>query len=100
MRTSSGPSTTRWPPPRNAPIAVVALNDSAPHGLVGQLLTEVHCSASLVKVAAMYGAFELRKAANEHRLAVQPAADQVIPTLRTAFDNVIKQHRVKQLTGL
>lgn len=86
--------------PRNAPIAIVALNDSAPHGLAGQLLTEVHYSASLLKVAAMYAAFALRKSVNEHLVAARPTADQVYPTLHNAFDDVIRQQRVPQLVGL
>jgi len=87
-------------PPRGVPIAIVALNDSAPHSLAGQRLTEVHYSASLLKVAAMYAAFELRKAANDLLLVTQPPPADVLPALRNAFDDVIKQHRVKQLLGL
>jgi hypothetical protein len=87
-------------PPRSAPIAIVALNDAAPHGFAGQLASEVHYSASLLKTAAMYAAFELRKAANDLLLESHPAAAEVFSTLRSEFDEVINQNRVKQLDGV
>ncbi len=87
-------------PPQTAPIVIVALNDDAPHGFAGQLGTEVHYSASMLKVVAMYTAFELRKAANELLLAAPPAAADVFSTLHAAFDDIINLNRVTQLTGV
>jgi hypothetical protein len=87
-------------PPRNAPIVLVALKDEPPHGFAGQRLAEVHYSASLLKMVAMYTAFELRKAANDLLLAAPPAPGDVFATLRAAFDNVIDQNRVSQLSGV
>jgi hypothetical protein len=86
--------------PRKTPIVIVALNDSAPHGVAGRLDAEVHYTASLVKVAAMYAAFELRAAANELLLLAQPPAADVFPLLHSAFDFVIENNRVLQLTGV
>jgi hypothetical protein len=84
-----------------APIVIVAISENgAPHGVAGQLDTQVHYSASLLKVAAMYAAFELRKAANEMLADVQPAAADVFATLRSEFDPVIRSDRVPQLAGL
>ena len=87
-------------PPQQTPIVIVALNESAPHGVAGQLGAEVHYSASLLKVVAMYTAFELRKAANDLLLAAPPDSAEVFATLRGAFDPVIDQNRVSQLDGV
>jgi hypothetical protein len=87
-------------PPRNAPIVIVAINDEPPHGFAGQRLAEVHYSASLLKVVAMYTAFELRKAANDLLLAAPPAPSDVFATLKTAFNDVIDLNRVAQLSGV
>jgi hypothetical protein len=87
-------------PPRRAPIVIVALNDSAPHGFAGQRMTEVHYSASLLKVVGMYTAFELRKAANDLLLAAPPPPADVFSTLKTAFNNVIRQNRALRLVGV
>jgi hypothetical protein len=87
--------------PTSAPIVVVAINENgAPHGFAAQLEAEVHYSASLLKVAAMYAAFELRKAANEMLADVQPAAADVFPTFRSQFDPIIRDNRVPQLASL
>ena len=90
----------RSPEAAATPIAIVANNDSAPHGFAGRFEREVHYSASLLKVAAMYTAFELREAANELLLSSQPAPADVFPTLHDAFDHVIRDNRVKQLVGV
>lgn len=82
-----------------APIAIVAINDLAPHGFAGRLEAEVHYSASLLKVAAMYAAYELRKAANELLGATQPDPTNVFPTLRT-LDDVIFDNRLPQLQNV
>lgn len=82
-----------------APIAIVAINDSAPHSFAGRLEAEVHYSASLLKVTAMYAAFELRKAANELLLAAQPAPADVFSTLRT-LDDIIFDNRLPQIQNV
>jgi hypothetical protein len=87
-------------PPTAAPIVIVAIDPSGSRGFAGQLETEVHYSASLLKVAAMYAAFELRKAANETIASLQPAAADVFPTLHGAFDQAIRDNRVPQLAAL
>ena len=87
-------------PPGNAPIVIVAINDESPHGFAGQRLAEVHYSASLLKVVAMYTAFELLKAANDLLLAASPVPTDVFATLRAAFNDVIDQNRVTQLDGV
>lgn len=85
---------------RHTPIVIVALNETAPHGVAGQLGAEVHYSASLLKVIAMYTAFELRKAASELLVAASPRPSDVFATLRASFDPIIEQNRVIQLDGV
>ncbi|WP_202313240.1 MULTISPECIES: serine hydrolase [unclassified Mesorhizobium] len=87
-------------PPGTAPIIIVDMNPSGSRGFAGQRETEMHYSASLLKVAAMYAAFELRKAANELLADLQPSAADVFQALRSNFDPVIRDQRVPQLAAL
>jgi hypothetical protein len=87
-------------PPTAAPVIIVDMNPDGSRGFAGQLGTEVHYSASLLKVAAMYTAFELRKAANDLLAELQPGPAALFATLRDNFDPVIRDNRVPQLAAL
>lgn len=89
------------PTPTTVPLAIVAIDDAGPpHAFAGQLESELHYSASMLKVVAMYTAFELRKAANELLADLLPAAADVFSTLRAEFDPIIDANRVRQLDGV
>jgi hypothetical protein len=89
------------PRPTAAPLAIVAIDPTGPpHAFAGQLVREVHFSASLLKVAAMYAAFELRRAAHETLAELQPPPDEVFATLEREFDDTIRSERVPQLDAL
>jgi hypothetical protein len=84
--------------PNDVPIAIVDINPDGSRGYAARL-EYIECySASLLKVAAMYAAFELRKACNE-QLAATPPAD-AFQTLRDNFDDVIRTNRLQRLAGL
>ncbi len=88
-------------PPKSVPIAIVAIDPTGPpHPFAGQRLTELHFSASLLKVAAMYAAYELRAAAAALVSELELEADEVMAGLRTSFDPVIDAQRLPQLAGL
>jgi hypothetical protein len=90
------------PPLSAVPFTIVALNDpgATPHGFAGQRGSEMHYSASILKVAAMYAAFELRKAANDLLRQRNVAQAHVFATLQAEFDPVILANLVPQLNGV
>jgi hypothetical protein len=81
------------------PIVLVSLEDVEPHDFAGQLVEEVHYSASLLKATAMWAAFELRRAANELIPTAHPAPADTLALLRDTFDREINDNRVAQLAG-
>jgi hypothetical protein len=74
------------------PLSMIALATDGNHRYAGVLDTEMDFSASLLKVAVMYAAFELRAAANRLAAAggIASQADMV-SALPKAFDAVIKR---------
>lgn len=82
----------------DVPIVIVDLNPDGSRGYAGRLEFEECYSASLLKVAAMYAAFELRKACNE-LFAGNPPVD-AFQALRDNFDDVIRANRLSLLFGL
>ena len=85
-------------PPNGAPIAIVAINPDGSRGYAGRLEFIECYSASLLKVAAMYAAFELRKACNEALAGTAPA--DAFQALRNNFDDVIRTNRLPRLAAL
>jgi hypothetical protein len=84
-------------PPWEAPIAIVALSPNGPpHPFAEQRGLEVHYSSSVLKVAAMYAAFELGRAAHALIDARGLTAADAIPTLHE-FDNEIRDTKLPQL---
>lgn len=84
--------------PNGAPIAIVDINPDGSRGYAGRL-EYIECySASMLKVAAMYTAFELRKACNESLAGAAPV--DAFQALRENFDDVIRTNRLSRLTGL
>jgi hypothetical protein len=85
-------------PPTNVPIAVVAVDAAGPpHGFAGQLVADMHFSASLLKVAFLYAAHALRKAANDLLTGLGPATTaEALQALRDNFDDPIKNNLVPQ----
>src|SRR5438045_2017727 len=79
--------------PLRASIGLAAIDDSTtPNGYryAGVRDTETHYSASLLKVAAMYGAFQLRAAVNQFGATTPiPVFPLFFTQLATAFDPVI-----------
>jgi hypothetical protein len=86
----------------NVPFTIVALNDpgTTPHGSAGQLGEQMHYSASVLKVAIMNAAFELRKAANALLAVTNPGAGNVFTTLEAEFNPEILDNVVPQLNGV
>jgi V8-like Glu-specific endopeptidase len=70
------------------PIVIVALGPGGRPSFAGQNLTHMYYSGSLLKVAAMYGAFQLRKAVADfaNTLPSGLAQDQVLKQFSRAFD--------------
>ncbi|CAN7717823.1 class A beta-lactamase-related serine hydrolase [Rhizobium rhizogenes] len=85
-------------PPTGAAIAIVSINQDGSRGYAGRLEYTEYYSASLLKVAAMYAAFELRKACNEALAGSAPA--DAFQALRNDFDDVIRANRLPRLAGL
>ena len=83
------------------PFTIVALNDpgAGPHAMAGQLGSEMHYSASVLKLQMMFAAFALRQAANDFLLETAPAAGDVFAALRAEFDPPILDDLVPQLAG-
>src|SRR5436190_3331424 len=82
------------PDPRHIPITIVALDGSGQ--TAGQNEFDMYYSGSLLKVAAMYAAYQLRIAVNDlaATLPVDPANDAVATTnlfntIRASFDDEI-----------
>lgn len=85
-------------PPNGAPIVIVSINPDGTRGYAGRL-EYIECySASLLKVAAMYAAFELRNACNE--LLADGVAGDVFQTLSSSFDDMIRANRLPRLANL
>src|SRR5215203_2327858 len=88
-------------PPAEAPIAIVAVDPlGSPHGFAGQLQSEVHSSASLLKMVFMYAAFELQEAARERLAELGLAAAEGLPTVEAEFNEAVLENRVPQLASL
>lgn len=87
-------------PPNNASIVIVDINPDGSRGYAAHLGHEYdeYYAASLLKVAAMYAAFEFRTACRQE-LFNNPAADPY-EAMRAAFDNTIRQDRLARLTGV
>ncbi|MGV9673066.1 hypothetical protein ACWDPV_21135 [Gordonia sp. NPDC003504] len=85
-------------PPTAAPVAIVDLNPDGTRGYAGRLEFIECYSASMLKVVAMYGAFELRKASNDLLAATAPA--DAFQLLHDGFDDVIRTNRLPRLAGL
>ena len=85
-------------PPTNVPIAIVAIDASGPpHGFAGQLVADMHFSASLLKVAFLYAAHALRKAANDLLADLKPASSaEAMQALKDNFDDTIKNNLLSQ----
>lgn len=80
------------------PIAIAVLNLDGTRPVVGQHETEMYFSGSLLKVAAMYAAYQLRHAVNELAATVNASsADDFFNKVGTAFDPQIR-NAVKLLT--
>jgi Beta-lactamase enzyme family len=62
---SKNPVFSHLPDVRTIPIAIMALDSSGSRPIAGQREMEMFFSGSLLKVAAMYAAFQLRVAAND-----------------------------------
>jgi hypothetical protein len=82
------------PDPRHIPITIVALDGSGQ--TAGQNEFDMYYSGSLLKVAAMYAAYQLRIAVNDlaAALPIDPADDaaattNLFNTIRATFDNEI-----------
>lgn len=84
----------------STPIIIAALNQTEPHDFAGQLGEQVHYSASLLKTAAMWVAFELRRAVNDFVATFGPPRDQTLAIVGSTFDTLIKEDRVAQLAGV
>ncbi len=85
-------------PPTAAPIVIVSINPDGARAYAGRSEFIECYSASLLKVAAMYAAFELRKACNE---ALAPAAPaDAFQALRDTFDDAIRVNRLPRLASL
>jgi hypothetical protein len=81
------------------PFTIVALNDpgAGPHPMAGQRGSEMHYSASVLKLQMMFAAFALRQAANAFLLETAPAAGDVFAALRAEFNQTILDNLVPQL---
>jgi hypothetical protein len=81
------------PDVRTVPIAVMALNDDGSRPVAGQREFEMFFSGSLLKVAAMYAAFQLRVAVNDLASTFNPATintpDKVFEKISATFDKQI-----------
>jgi hypothetical protein len=87
--------------PGEAPIAIVAIDPSGPpHAFAGQLESEVHYSASMLKMVFMYTAFELREAARRRIDELPGTAAEELETVEAEFNREIRENRVPQLQGL
>ena len=88
-------------PPMEVPIAIVAIGASGQkHAFAEHRGAEIHYSASLLKVAALYAAFELRAAATRLVFERHLKPAEVFPTLKSEFNDAIRNNRVPQLSGL
>jgi len=67
------PAFSHLPDVRSVPIAIMALNDDGSRPVAGQRDFEMFFSGSLLKVAAMYAAFQLRVAVNDLAATLDPA---------------------------
>lgn len=85
-------------PPTAAPIVIVSINSDGSRSYAGRSEYLECYSASLLKVAVMYAAFELRKACNEALVGTMPT--NAFQFLRDQFDNVIRANRLPRLSGL
>ncbi|MEV0354933.1 hypothetical protein AB0H71_02620 [Nocardia sp. NPDC050697] len=82
----------------STPIVIVALDPDGRRGYAGRLEFMECYSASLLKVAALYAAFELRKAGNQLLAGAVPA--NAFQALRDGFDEVIRVNRLPRLASL
>jgi hypothetical protein len=92
--------------PEKIPIAIVSLNLDGTTSAVGQLDTLMYFSGSLLKIGAMYAAYQLRHVVNEFAATLQPDMQEPDPDNRrknffkkvqNTFDPQIK-NAVKLLT--
>jgi hypothetical protein len=75
----------------DVPITLIALGDETPYAAASFRGDEMDYSASMLKIAALYAAHELRAAAQRLADAVRPTdTAQLIAALRLQFDPVIK----------
>lgn len=84
--------------PNGAPIVIVSINPDGSRGYAGRQEFIECYSASLLKVQAMYAAFELRKACNEALAGTAPP--DAFQALRDSFDGVIRANRLPRLGAL
>jgi hypothetical protein len=68
----NNPAFNHLPDVRTVPIALIALDGGIPHPVAGQNMFEMFYSGSLLKVAAMYAAFQLRVAVNDLAATLNP----------------------------
>lgn len=87
-------------PPNGAPIVIVSINPDGSRGYGGRLEYDECYSASLLKVAAMYAAFELRKACNDQLAATGVPSAGAFPLFHSNFDEVIRTNRLPRLASL
>jgi hypothetical protein len=84
------PAFVQLPDLRTIPLAIVALQDD-PHPLAGQGKFEMHYSGSLLKVAAMYAAYQLRAAVNDLAATLAVATPQdLFSKVKSIFDPQIR----------
>ena len=81
------------PDVRTIPIAIMALDDGGSRPVAGQREFEMFYSGSLLKVAAMYAAFQLRVAVNDLAATFDPAVvdtpEKLFQKISATFDKQI-----------
>jgi hypothetical protein len=89
----NNPAFSHLPDPRTVPIVIMALDPSGSRPVAGQREFEMFFSGSLLKVAAMYGAFHLRVAVADLAATLDPAVvdtpEKLFQKIRAAFDKQI-----------
>src|SRR5262249_22712228 len=87
------PAFSHLPDVRSVPIAIMALNDDGSRPVAGQREFEMFYSGSLLKVAAMYAAFQLRVAVRDLAATLDPAVfntpDKLFKKISDTFDKQI-----------
>ena len=102
---SSDAAFSHLPDVRTVPIAIMALDDNGGRPVAGQRESEMFYSGSLLKVAAMYAAYQLRIAVNELAPTLNATVNTseiLFQTISNAFDRQIDESvpRIRSAPGI